>query len=140
MKKTFLLSIAAFLTTLSFADTLNTDQSHYTLNDMTKESFSAFSEGQSENIILLETGTVLPLEFIIEGSSFAFQGEKNIGSLLVKEPFYMILKNNEPYFSKDKTEWKSFFHFFGGQIFCGLAVDEIREQPYTLIKIDISQK
>lgn len=113
---------------------------HYILNDMTQQSFLDFQAGKNDCIILIEKGTILPLEFLIEGSSFAFEGRNPVGKIIVKEPFFLTLKNNEPYFSKDKIEWKSLFHFWGGQIFCGLSLDERSDQPEAMFKVELNQK
>ncbi len=139
MKKALTLAVAAALSTHAFTSDIVT-KDHCVLNDMTKESFLEFQEGKNECIVLLEKGTVLPLEFLVEGASFSFQGDKNIGSIIVKEPFFMTLKNNEPYFSKDKQEWKSLFHFWGGQVCCGISLEELSEHPQAMLKIELDQK
>ncbi|MCH9630622.1 MAG: hypothetical protein S4CHLAM37_06240 [Chlamydiia bacterium] len=121
------------------------ENNEYEIDQLDQTSFNELFSKDRESIILkFREGATFPLKITASGEIFDFDRKDDLGNVVVKSPFYVLVQypkdlteedfNKESLreiielcsfrFSQDKTEWKTFGDFASGSLKAGIFTEE----------------
>jgi hypothetical protein len=159
------------LSTLALSLCLITNIPSYSVEDhtilfqeMTEEDLLDLLLDPSFKIIKVSEGTNLPIKLTINSPVLAFESTNPLGTVVVKEPFYIKMKTFEGFshealeeaadlsidnlkdflakttqllFSLDQITWKSFDSFLEGNLQANIVIEEASKQPMAEFLFDL---
>ena len=125
-----ILTLACALSLISGSGFCN-DVPEFTLTEMDTSIMESFQKGELEGILRIEQGETLPFTLTIEGSVLALKESPAPLLLEALQRVYIKIDKNTFAFSSDKTTWKSFEEYFGGEIGAGFSVSADDDEDCT---------
>ena len=157
-------TLALSLSLLTTLPSYSTQERTVLFQEMTEEDLLDLLQDPSLIIIKIDEGTNLPIKLTVNSPVIAFESANPLGTLVVKEPFYIkmeafegfshealeeaadlsidslkefLMKNTQLLFSLDQITWKSFEGFLGGNLQANIFIEEDSKQPITEFLLDL---
>ncbi|MEI8300760.1 MAG: hypothetical protein WCG10_04010 [Chlamydiota bacterium] len=157
-------TIALSLSLLTNIPNYSSEEHTVLFQEMTEEDLLDLLQDPSSTIIKIDEGTNLPIKLTINSPVIAFESASPLGTLIVKEPFYVkmetfegfshealeeaadlsidslkefLMKNTQLLFSLDQITWKNFESFLGGNLQANIFVEEDSKQPMAEFLFDL---
>lgn len=128
MKAPFLI-LACALSLISGSGFCN-DLPEFTLTEMDPSIMESWQKGELEGILRIEQGEKLPFTLSVEGSVLALREPPEPFLVEALQRVYIKIDKNTYSFSSNKTTWKSFEEYFGGEIGVSTGLSSDEEGPF----------
>lgn len=157
-------TLALSLCLLTNIPSYSTEDRTILFQEMTEEDLLDLLQDPSSTIIKIDEGTNLPIKLTMNSPVIAFDSASPLGTLVVKEPFYIkmetfegfshealeeaadlsidslkefLMNNTQLLFSLDQVSWKTFEGFLGGNLQANIVIEEDSKQPMAEFLLDL---